>query len=63
MRVLEHSPDFELTKKPIDAEVHRQFRQEHLHRYELIALGIVGEVDRRHAAATQLTSNGVPSAE
>jgi hypothetical protein len=52
--MLERGPDVDLAQEALDAEVHRELGEQHLHRDALIAREIAGEVDRRHPAAPEL---------
>ncbi len=61
--MLEPSRELDLALEPLGAEGRGQFGMEHLERDGAIVAEIPGEIDRRHAAATELTLDGVAPAE
>jgi len=61
--MVEAGGDLDLTQKPIGPEHRRQLGPQHLDRHLALVFQIVREIDRRHAAASELSLDGVAAGE
>lgn len=55
--------DPDLAQEPLRPEVRRELGAEHLHGHVPAVLGVLGEIDRRHAARAKLPLDDVATGE
>ncbi len=63
MRMVEVGGDLDLAEKPLGSQCCSEFGAENFDRHLAVVFEIVGEVDRRHAASTDLFLDGVAVGE
>ena len=61
--VIQPGGDLDLTQKPVGPEGRRQLGAEHLDRHLTVMLDVAREIDRRHAAPSQLALDGIAAGE
>jgi hypothetical protein len=57
--MLQPGGDLDLTQEPVSSERRRQIGPQHLHRHPAVVLEITGEIHRGHAAAADLSLDGI----
>ena len=63
VRMIQPGGDLDLSQKPLGPEHRCQLGPEHLDGHGAVVLQVVGEIDRRHAAAAELVREGVAAGE
>ncbi len=63
VRVLEIGGRLYFLDEPLGTQDRREFRPQHFHRHLAVVFQVFGEIDRSHAARTQLFSDGIAVGE